>query len=96
MKSPAKMLLLAASAALALFIARPAAAYDGPWCAVFNIGFGDVLEKCDMPSFETCRQEAQYHGASAFCRQNSRFAPYWGVGVEPRHVRAKKRHRHAG
>lgn len=66
------------------------AQYEGPWCAVVNIGRGAVQERCSMATFEQCRREAQLGGASAFCRQNSRYLPYWGMG-EQRPARKKKR-----
>ena len=89
----------AAILVVALTGAGPAQAYfDGPWCAVFTTGSSSVSERCDMPNFEACRQEAQFFGPTAFCRQNSRYAPYWGVGGESPRRRAtnrKHRHRHA-
>lgn len=64
--------------------------YQGPWCAVFNIGAGVVQEKCDMATFEMCRHEAQFYGPTAFCRQNNWYAPYWGVGDARAPLRTKK------
>ena len=91
MKKPAKMLWsLGLLSVLAIGAAKPAQAYDGPWCAVYSLGFGAVSEKCDMPTFETCLHEARIFGSTAFCRQNSYYAPYWGVREPQRHVRVKK------
>jgi hypothetical protein len=74
---------------------QPAAAqrYQGRWCAVFNIGFGSVQEQCDFPNFATCRREAAVWGASAFCRQNNWYAPYWGVPAPEPRARARRHHR---
>jgi hypothetical protein len=74
-----------------LGLASPAQAYEGPWCAVVNLGIGSVQERCGMPTFEVCRREALAFGPSSFCRQNSRYLPYWGYGAEPRPLRKKKR-----
>ena len=87
-----KLVLPGLLAALALLTARPAQAYDGPWCAVFSVGFGVVQEKCDMTTFESCRQEAQLYGPTAFCRQNNYWPGYWGVGAPPE-PRARKKQR---
>ena len=95
MKSAMKYLALGAFAILAS--PQPAAAqhYSGPWCAVFNLGFGAVQEKCDFASFEMCRREAQVYGSSSFCRQSNWYAPYWGVGEPQARAHVKKHHRRA-
>lgn len=52
--------------------ASKASYYDGPWCAVFTIGSGDVAERCDYRDFETCRMDI-IAGNRGFCRQNGYF-----------------------
>jgi hypothetical protein len=92
MKLPLKTLaMLGLLSAMALGGGSPSQAYEGPWCAVLNLGFGSVQERCGMATFEMCRREAQAFGSSSFCRQNSRYLPYWGVGDERRPLRKKKR-----
>ena len=66
--------------------------YQGPWCAVFSLGFGTVQERCDFVSFEMCRREALHYGSSAFCRQNNWYAPYWGVGESRARAHPKRYH----
>ena len=46
-------------------------AYDGPWCAVTNVGRG-VHENCSMRTFEMCRQEV-IAGNRGFCNPNPRW-----------------------
>ena len=51
-------LLIAAAAAALIFTISPGhAAYIGnaPWCAVVNIGAGDVEWDCEYGSIEACR-----------------------------------------
>ena len=45
--------------------------YDGPWCAVTNVGFG-VRENCSMRTFEMCRLEV-IAGNRGFCNPNPRW-----------------------
>jgi len=65
-----KAVMLAAVVALLACKPNSAHAYDGPWCAVISLGGGFVSERCSMPSFEVCRQEALRFGPTSFCRQN--------------------------
>jgi len=61
-------------AALTIGVAQPASAQiEGPWCAVVPLGSGSVAERCDMRSFEQCRQEILGQGGT--CRQNQWFRP---------------------
>jgi hypothetical protein len=90
-----KMALLGSLAIAATFTA-PAEAYDGPWCLQFSQGRSSA-ERCSFPTFESCAQERILQGSTAFCRQNSRFLPYWqgrGFGPEQpvRVARKKKKH----
>jgi hypothetical protein len=87
--TPCKALFIVAAAAAFLVPGAPAAlaSYDGPWCAVINVGRG-ISEKCYMRSFEMCRQEIQGQ-SSAFCRQNQ----YWAAAAAE-HPRRKVRRKH--
>jgi hypothetical protein len=94
-----KVVLLAGLAIAATFtMAAPAAAYEGPWCLQFNNGRSSA-ERCQFATFEGCAQERSLAGTTAFCRQNSRYLPYWqGRGFGPEMASGpiirKKRHRH--
>jgi len=61
--------------------------YDGPWCAVFSIGSGDVAERCDYYDFETCRMDI-IAGNRGFCRPNGYF-----IAEQSKRSRARKLHR---
>ena len=82
-----KAVMLAALAALFAFKPDSARAYDGPWCAVINLGGGSSSENCSMPSFEVCRAYALGFGSTSFCRQNGNFR---GASQEYPRRRAKK------
>ena len=59
-----------AIAATALAGSEPAQAYyDAPWCAVYSIAPGGVVERCEFWNFESCRMEI-IAGNRGFCRQN--------------------------
>lgn len=90
-----KILLCGALAAAALLPAGESRAYEGPWCAVANLGFGVIREDCSMPNFEVCREEAQSFGSTAFCRVNGAYPGYRSPGKERhRPLRHKKKRRH--
>ena len=65
--------LIVAVAALIFEMSPAHAAYIGnaPWCAVVNVGFGDMEWDCQYPTFEAC-----YHlgnilaGNRGFCNLN--------------------------
>jgi hypothetical protein len=83
-------LIFTALAAAVLAAASPCAAatYEGPWCANVSVGEDSFVERCDMPSYERCRQEIIGQGAS-YCTQNPYFRPN---SAEPRlRARAKQR-----
>ena len=83
-------------AAAAVLTSGQSQAYEGPWCAIVNIGGGFVSEHCSMPNFEACRQEAMRYGTTSFCHQNPRYPGYYRpVGTSPRRsAHKKKHHRH--
>ena len=50
------MLIVTAVAMAMLFDPRASRAYQGPWCAVQNIGHA-VVYNCSMRTLEMCTQE---------------------------------------
>jgi hypothetical protein len=99
--TPAKQMALAAGLAIAatFTIAAPSKAqYEGPWCLQFSFGRSSA-ERCEFRSFEACAQERILMGSTAFCRQNSRYLPYWqgrgyGPAVAEQPVPKKRKHKH--
>jgi hypothetical protein len=86
-----KIMTIAALAAAALLVSAPSQAYyDGPWCAVFSLGQGDAVEKCDYRDFETCRMDI-IAGNRGFCRPNGY---YTGPATTRRAKPRKKTTRH--
>jgi hypothetical protein len=49
--------LVTAVAAVMLHDPRASQAYEGPWCALSDIGGGVMQENCSMRTLEMCRQE---------------------------------------
>jgi hypothetical protein len=77
--------LLAAAAFIAAmsFDLRPAPAHEAPWCAVVNIGFGDVVWDCQYRSIEECRPNV-IAGNRGFCNQNPRWEGWYAPAARPR------------
>jgi hypothetical protein len=75
-----KLLLLGALTAITLFQAtQPSEAYfRGKWCAKTDSGGGVVGERCDFPTFETCRSYVNAYPKS-WCVQNQWRAENWGI-----------------
>jgi hypothetical protein len=75
-----KLLLLGALTAITLFqAAQPSEAYfRGKWCAKMDAGDGSVGERCDFPTFETCRSYVNAQPKS-WCVQNQWRADNWGI-----------------
>jgi hypothetical protein len=74
-----KLLLIAALATVALVQAQPSQAYfRGNWCAKIDQGGGSVGERCDFPTFATCRNYIVGQSRS-FCVQNQWRADNWGI-----------------
>jgi hypothetical protein len=67
-----------------LFDLRASRAYQGPWCAVQNIGHA-VVYNCGMRTLEMCTQEV-IAGNRGFCNPN----PYYR-GPEAPPLRAKRK-----
>jgi hypothetical protein len=95
---------LAAGAAAALLLGAPAAQAglygNAPWCAVLNIGSGEVEWECEYATVEACVPNV-IAGNRGFCELNPYGAgPPWAGAPGPRgfahrHIRARHaRHRH--
>ncbi|HEX4826655.1 MAG TPA: DUF3551 domain-containing protein [Xanthobacteraceae bacterium] len=78
------MLIVTAVAAVMLVDLRPSRAYQGPWCAVQNIGHA-VVYNCSMRTLEMCTQEV-IAGNRGFCNPN----PYYR-GPETSQPRGKRK-----
>ena len=66
-----------AGAAALLFLVIPSsqAGYgDAPWCAVINIGAGDVYWDCQYRTFEACWPNV-IAGNRGFCNVNPTYSP---------------------
>jgi len=61
-----------ALAAAMLLHPRASQAYEGPWCALSDIGGGVIQENCSMRTLEMCRQEV-IAGNRGFCNPNPRW-----------------------
>ena len=78
------MLIVVTIAAAILFDVRPSGAYQGPWCAVENIG-QDVRYDCSMRTLEQC-VPLIIAGNRGFCLPN----PYYR-GPEAAPPRGKRK-----
>jgi hypothetical protein len=68
-----RIVLAAAAVVAAIFLSlRPSQAYDGPWCALTDIGGGVMHENCSVRTFEMCVQEV-IAGNRGFCNPNPRW-----------------------
>ena len=87
--------LIAALAASILFDLRAGQAYaqafEGPWCALQNVGSGSMVENCRMATFEQCRLEV-VAGNRGFCKPNARWPGARRAAVE-QHSRRSRKHR---
>jgi hypothetical protein len=86
-------LIAAAAAALSFAVSPGHAAYIGnaPWCAVVNIGAGDVEWDCEYGSIETCRPNV-IAGNRGFCQLNPYYSPAPPYGAP--HVKRTPRHKY--
>jgi hypothetical protein len=74
-----KLLLIGTLAVTALVQAQPSQAYfRGNWCAKIDAGGGAVQERCDFPTFATCRTYIAGQSRS-FCVQNQWQGGNWGI-----------------
>jgi Protein of unknown function (DUF3551) len=81
------LLVAVALAASALVAAGSAAATEGPWCALTNVGY-EMRWDCSMQTLEMCRQEV-IAGNRGFCNPNPRWqgSSYGGGEGRPRRKR---------
>jgi hypothetical protein len=87
-----KSLLAAGALAVTALLTgvEPASAQrEGPWCAHVGIGDDSYIERCDMLSYEMCRNEIFAQGG-AYCTQNPRYRPA-GSETKKRQPKAQKR-----
>lgn len=63
---------------------------EGPWCVHMSLGRAGLISKCDLPSYEACRDEMRAMGGT-YCTQNPWYA--WNVRHEPPR-KAKRRAHH--
>jgi len=82
-----RIVLVIAAMATPMLVGAPAsqAYYEGPWCAVSNIGH-DVTWNCSMRSLEMCREEV-IAGNRGWCNPN----PRWGGAVPAESRPSRKR-----
>jgi hypothetical protein len=74
-KTMARLMLAAVAAAvLCLGVSASHAYQNGPWCAVVNVGGGNVVWDCHYRSVEECRPNV-IAGNRGFCNPN----PAWGA-----------------
>jgi hypothetical protein len=68
-----RIILVATAVAAAMSLdPRVSQAYEGPWCALTEIGGGAMYENCTLPTFEMCVQEV-IAGNRGFCIPNPRW-----------------------
>jgi hypothetical protein len=68
-----RMLIATALTAATFCVGTDAArAYEGPWCALENVGGNTVRENCSMRTLEMCVQEV-IAGNRGFCNPNPRW-----------------------
>ena len=67
-----RMLIVIAAVAAMLLDPRASQAYEGPWCALSEIGGNAMYENCNIPTFELCVQEV-IAGNRGFCIPNPRW-----------------------
>ncbi len=85
---------IAVMVAIFLQVSSSQAAYygDAPWCAVINLGTGDMVWQCYYRSVEECAPNV-VAGNRGFCNLN----PYWTGGHTPSPAARSRSHkRHHG
>jgi hypothetical protein len=92
MKTIIRLMLAFAAVAAALCFNIPAsrAFGDAPWCAVINIGAGEVEWDCQYRSVEECRPNV-IAGNRGFCNMNPAW-PGWYAPKTVAHPMHRKRH----
>jgi hypothetical protein len=80
--------LAAAGLALSVGTAHAGSVGNAPWCAVLNMGTGDVEWDCEYPSVEACAPNV-VAGNRGFCNPNPAFVPR-AAAAAPRHHRKRR------
>jgi hypothetical protein len=98
MQTMARLTLALAVATLLLPLqSAPSAAGtigEAPWCAVQNLGAGDVVWDCEYPSAEACAPNV-VAGNRGFCNMNPRWVPAAVAGpYQPDHYPYRHHRRH--
>jgi hypothetical protein len=92
MARPAIAALCAAATLSFTVPTRPAQAYgDAPWCAVINLGTGDVVWECEYRTAEECAPHV-LAGNRGFCNVNP-YGSSWSVSgpvVPHRHAHRRR------
>ena len=63
-----------------------------PWCAVYSLGWGDVVHDCHYWSFEACRPNV-IAGFRGFCNINPAWPGTWEEAMHPENYRKHKARR---
>ena len=78
-----RLTLAVAMLAGATLLGTVASHAEPQWCARYDVGQGDSVERCEFHTFEACLAEIR-GGNRGFCTQNPRWA---GSQPEPRRPR---------
>ena len=82
------LLILVMLTGVTLLGSDPATAYgEAPWCALYDVGSGSSVERCEFRDFESCRQEIT-GGNRGFCNHNPRWTGQ--TGQPARHSRPRR------
>jgi hypothetical protein len=85
-----RIVLAAAAVVAAIFLSsRPSQAYEGPWCALTDIGGGVMHENCSVRSFQMCVQEV-IAGNRGLCNPNPRWQRPAPAGVRQTGAQRKR------
>jgi len=84
-----RIILVATAVAAAMSLGPSASqAYEGPWCALTDIGGGTMHENCSMRTLEMCVQEV-IAGNRGFCIPNPRWQAPGPAARQPRGQRRR-------
>ena len=92
MRTEIKLAIATAGLVAGVMLGAPAghASGDAPWCAVINLGMGDVSWDCRYRTVEECVPNV-IAGNRGFCNLNPALPQYQPA---PSAVRYRKRHHH--
>ena len=95
MNTMKRITLAIAGAAAVLFAGIPSsqASYgDAPWCAVINVGTGEMYWDCQYQTFEQCAPNV-IAGNRGFCNHNPTYVP--AAAAPPSHAKHRvRKHSH--